>query len=250
MARKRRRTLKSSVQFVLLVFVAFGVTIGATVSAQNWITAPSVPPPQNNVPGPIWNTTAQQTADFYITGSGRVGAGAFGGYSPDNTWKITSPNAYFGDGAKGTIIGAGPGQSAGDVKTDGFFIGDGSKLTGLGCSIGKFDKLTPTSYNGAVGNYKTVNDACVAASGAGAHICTPDEMLATVRCAPTLVPVSGNAWVANGPPGFTSPAANDCAGWTSGASTAYGTFWQFAGPAGGKTFATSCSITLPIACCK
>jgi hypothetical protein len=165
---------------------------------------------------------------------------------------VSAPQSYIGDGTKGTIIGAYQNvTSPGDILTDGkvtagSFFGDGGGLTNISCAVGKFDHLTQTSYTGNIGNYAAANSAC----GDGSHICTPDELLTTVRCAADTLPMSGNAWVANGPPGFTSPAANDCAGWTSASAGSYGTFWQFAGTAGGKAFATSCNLTLAVACCK
>jgi hypothetical protein len=59
---------------------------------------------------------------------------AFGGYALDATWKVSAPNAYLGNGVSGTIIGAGAGQNAGDITTDGVLFAKTSlhapKVTG------------------------------------------------------------------------------------------------------------------------
>ncbi|MDD5251512.1 MAG: hypothetical protein PHT12_02660 [Patescibacteria group bacterium] len=116
------------------------------------------------------------------------------------------------------------------------------------CTGGKFHHLTAGTYDGNdLGNYKNVDNVC----DAGNHICTPDEILRTVYCSASgTLPASGNAWVANGAPGFTKPASNDCAGWTSEAANTYGDFWEFQGDNGGTGYATSCNAKYPIACCR
>ena len=119
------------------------------------------------------------------------------------------------------------------------------------CTGGKFNHLTGSPYDGNQGGYPTVNGYC----GAGQHICTPDEILRTIVCAPATLdapfwPIGTSAWVANGPPGFTSPAANDCSGWTSNAASSYGAFWQLTAAGTGKGLATSCSLSLKVACCQ
>lgn len=114
------------------------------------------------------------------------------------------------------------------------------------CFGTQFDSVTVGSYDGNdLGSYDNMNSACPA----DMHLCTPNEILRTVHCGGAL-PATGVAWVANGPPGFTSPAANDCSGWATDSSAAYGTFWQFNGAEGGAGFATGCNISMPIACCK
>ncbi len=165
-------------------------------------------------------------------------------------------------------IGTAPGQKldvAGTAQMNGFMLPTGavnnyvltSDAAGAGtwrsilfadaCTGGKFDHLTAGTYDGNQTSYANVNSYC----GSEQHICTPDEILRSVYCTSSMpLPDSGNAWVANGPPGFTSPASNDCAGWTSNAATSYGAFWQFTGAGGGKAFATSCSLSLKFACCK
>lgn len=205
-----------------------------------------------------------------------AGGTGMGNYSADPLLALTLPQVYIGDGGKGTIIGSYQGQqtqvAAGDIFTDGVVTAGGLKITnnpgagkvltsdanGLaswqtvtsGCSIGIFDHVTAGVFDGQIvsggaSGYGGANQAC----GQGAHICTPDELLHTVSCDASLLPVGENTWVANGAPSFTAPAANDCAGWTSNSASAYGSFWQFSGAAGGYGIATTCNLSLKIACC-
>ncbi|TAL20662.1 hypothetical protein EPN90_00310 [Patescibacteria group bacterium] len=246
-----------------------GAGTGITVAADSI----SINPAFTGLTGYVKKIGDTMTGSLVISGGASdlsVGrSGAFGGYSPDSVWKITTPNAYFGDGVKGTIIGAGGGQNAGDITTDGVLTikqefklipgaaaglvltsrdssGFGVWMSGY-CANGGFDHITASSYKGAeVGGYNGANSKC----GADRYICTPDEIVSTVGCYPTSLPASGNAWVANGGPGYTSPASNDCIGWSSSADTSYGDFWKFNGTVGGSAYATSCSQSLPIACCK
>lgn len=132
--------------FRVLFSVALATIIGASAAKAQW-TGPTAAPPGNNVPPPIWNSAvsgASQNASFNVTGSGNVGttlgvggnissggSGAFGGFTPDPTWEVTTPGLYVGDGIAGTIIGAGAGQAAGDISTDGS-VGIGGSLAALG----------------------------------------------------------------------------------------------------------------------
>ncbi|TAL20664.1 hypothetical protein EPN90_00320 [Patescibacteria group bacterium] len=158
------------------------------------------------------------------------------------------------------IINAGVVQMAGFKLPSG--AADGYVLTSdptgagswrpLSCGVGKYDHLTASTYNGnlngTAAGYSALTGTNSTICGAGSHICTPDELLATTRCGGTL-PASGNVWVANGPPGFTSPAANDCSGFTTAAAGSYGAYWEFSA-SGGRGFATTCDQGLKIACCK
>jgi hypothetical protein len=256
----------------------FWVTIGAIVSMwfffgypalADWNQAPQGTPPADNLPSPIWNASAPgfggpQNASLSISGSA-----GFGGYNPDPLWRISTPSAYIGTPpASGTTI------SSGNIVTDGTVTMTGLKLT-TGAAAGSilvsdaagnaswtpfsldycssggvYDHLTAASYNGVVSvNGKTGYAGADEACGVGYHLCTPDDILRTVACSPASLPGSGIAWIGNGAPSFTSPAANDCAGWTSAGNTTYGSFWQFNGASGGKGFSTSCNLTMKIACC-
>jgi hypothetical protein len=119
------------------------------------------------------------------------------------------------------------------------------------CTGGKYFGLTAASYNGNIGSYQAADAICDAAFP-DTHICTSDEILRSVFCLPagSLPAFGAYAWIANGAPGFTSPAANDCRGFTSSSATVYGDIWSFNGNAGGTGYATSCSASYKIACCK
>lgn len=120
------------------------------------------------------------------------------------------------------------------------------------CTGGKFHHVAGTSYNGSgIGGYTAAAAKCqLGAGNAGTHMCTSEEILRTIVCTPaSITGLTSSGWINNGPPGFTSPASNDCAGWTSSASNVFGDFWQFSST-GGKGFATGCNISQPIICCK
>jgi|GEM_PF-5951772 len=269
MRRTRRLKNRSNAWLIGVGVFCVWLFVGYPALAQ-WNPAPGTAPPSNNLPGPIWNASAPgfgsaQTASILITGNATFGGGgAFGGYSFDPAHSITAPSAYFGvPGVGSTTI-----DSTG-VTTDALTLTNGAadgsilvsdatgKATWQVLSIGecigpsgKYDHMSAASYSGQINvagstGYAGANAAC----GAGSHICTPDELLSTVRCSPASLPASGNVWLANGAPSFTSPAANDCAGWTSSVATTYGSFWQFSGANGGKGFSTSCNLSLKIACC-
>jgi hypothetical protein len=58
-----------------------------------------------------------------------------------------------------------------------------------------------------------------------------------------------DAWIAEGPPGFTSNS-NDCNGWTNDSNQdTYGAFWVFNRDGGGAGWLVNCSSVKPIACC-
>lgn len=205
------------------------------------------------------------------------GSTGLGNYAPDPLLALTLPQVYIGDGTKGTIIGSYQlGQTtipAGDILTDGTVTAGGLRLAtnagvgkvltsdangvaswqtmASGCSSGVFHHVTAASFSGNIvsggsSGYAGANAAC----GQGTHMCTPDEVLHTVSCASATLPSGQSTWIANGAPSFTSPAANDCAGWTSNSSSAYGSFWQFNGSSGGYGIATTCNLSLKIACCS
>jgi hypothetical protein len=130
------------------------------------------------------------------------------------------------------------------------------------CSGGKFDHVTDNPYKGDLNGtspggfagYKGANYLC----GTGMHVCTPDEILRSVYCTSAVnasykdLPSSGNAWINAGPNNYISSSANDCVGWTSNASSVYGSFWQFGGANGGRGWSVGCNIVtgLKFACCS
>lgn len=110
---------------------------------------------------------------------------------------------------------------------------------------------TVATYNGARGGYTSANALC-AASIAGSHVCTTGEILETIKCNQPSLPTTDQAWISNGPPGYTA-RANDCTGWTStspsGSTTVYGAIWAF-DASGGVGWVTTCNQSLKFACCK
>jgi len=110
---------------------------------------------------------------------------------------------------------------------------------------------TVATYNGARGGYASANALCTA-SVSGSHVCTTGEILETIKCNQASLPTTDQAWITNGPPGYTA-RANDCTGWTStspsGATTVYGAIWAF-DASGGVGWVTTCNQTLKFACCR
>ncbi|MBI2099427.1 hypothetical protein HYT45_03400 [Candidatus Uhrbacteria bacterium] len=148
---------ESSAVTLLALFFIFAVQI---VLAQGW-QEPTAAPPGNNTPPLIWNSQisgTEQTASFNISGTGRMSqGGAFGGHNPDATWRVTSPNAYFGNGVNGTIIGAGASQAAGDITTDGNLTAGGNVRGTQLCIGADCRNVWPAGGGGGGGDITGVN---------------------------------------------------------------------------------------------
>ncbi len=212
---KSKNKMRRARQF--LIFAVTFAVLPAAALAQNWNQAPNNPAPGNNLPGPIWNANAPgfvgpQSAAISITGNGGFGgslsiggASGFGGFSPAAALSISAPQAYFGNGVKGTIIGAYAGfTTAGDILTDGLvkagsFQGDGSLLTllnagNLASGIVPLARLSGT-YNIDISGHATYlgSSTAVTADGTG-------NLSAAVVTTPSIC-LSGdckNAWPAGG----------------------------------------------------
>lgn len=131
--------------------------------------------------------------------------------------------------------------------------------------IGKtFVGLTVTTWPGNVGSYYAADNKCAldfpAVAGPpalpAAHVCRVEEILESISCSVPGDPIRGQgidvnfAWLNGGPPGFTANA-NDCIGWTSNASSAYGRVWVFNDTTGGRGTQTTCNTAgLKFACCR
>jgi hypothetical protein len=153
----------------------------------------------------------------------------------------------------------------GDINTPGRVHGTGCvghTFVGLTTSGGALNDglFTPTYIvdNFPGGGYGVVNARC-GANYTGAHVCRPEELLESFSCAKagdpilstTVVPDGTPAFVNGGPPGYKA-LANDCDGWTSKISTAYGRIWFFNTTTGGKGSQTQCNVATGIryACCR
>lgn len=122
-----------------------------------------------------------------------------------------------------------------------------------------FHNKTSTNYTGNLSSnsftgYLAGNDLCNQ-EFTGTHMCTEAELILTINQndVSSLSEWSGSAWIIAGGAKF-SPAslpANDCNGFTYGASDTYlGNFWLFDQTDGGVGGIGHCANTLPLACCK
>lgn len=119
--------------------------------------------------------------------------------------------------------------------------------------VGQTQASYTGNLNGAVNvGYDDANALC-AGSVPGSHVCATGEILETIKCNRASLPVTDQAWISNGPPGYTA-RANDCTGWTSSSpagdgATVYGAIWVF-DASGGVGWVTTCNMALKFACCK
>jgi len=108
------------------------------------------------------------------------------------------------------------------------------------------------SWGGAVG-YDAGNKIC-ANEQSGSHFCRTDEIIYLIQKNGTssFSAINGqDAWIADGPPGYTgSTAADDCAGWTNNTTNNLGHFWIFSTAGGGRGALIHCGTVKKIACCK
>ena len=107
---------------------------------------------------------------------------------------------------------------------------------------------TPRDGNDILG-YKNVANEC-AAYGAGSHVCTLDEIAhsyVTQAAGTGIYLATGNAWINNGPPGYTSNIVNDCNGWNTASPAIFGSVWKFDTD---YSMITPCNMALKFTCCK
>ena len=83
---------------------------------------------------------------------------------------------------------------------------------------------------------------------AGSHMCRTYDILFSIE-QDDISSWTGTAWVAEGPPGYTSNS-NDCQGWTSNSNTMLGAFWALDSAGGGMGWLTNCEVVKALACCK
>ncbi|MCD4756606.1 hypothetical protein K8R20_03260 [bacterium] len=123
-----------------------------------------------------------------------------------------------------------------------------SEVTGGATSISK----TAASYSGSFSSggyvgYQAANDICNTAFP-GSHFCRTDEIIQFIA-EHSIAGFSADAWIAEGPPGYTSNS-NDCSGWTNSGTAQLGAYWAYDSVGGGKGWLVSCETTLPLSCCQ
>jgi hypothetical protein len=143
-----------------------------------------------------------------------------------------------------------------DLEVDGkICLGDECRSTwstaGDMCNGPQFSGFSSGISNGRAGGYKSADNKCPQ----GQYICTPDDMIRSIRCAEPSAPIfseSGSGWINGGPSGSSS-GANDCNGWTSRDSTSFGSFWNFKSGGdtqGGGGYTARCNVAKNFACCQ
>lgn len=230
-----------------------GVIIAGLFSVALYVFAnPSDIPPTPYGPGETLNPTcAPGSTDCTVmatvpytgaTGNLNLGAHNYITTGLGNFGSLSSDNSHITSDGSGNL-------------TANTFIGSGSGLTGVHTSL--YAGLTGSMYNGSFASgsdigYQAANDLCNIA-WSGSHMCSTAEILNTIAVNLSLLPASGTAWIANGPPGYLANA-NDCIGHTSSAASDIGSFWNFAQisskTTGGAGWLIACSNSKYIACCK
>ena len=110
-------------------------------------------------------------------------------------------------------------------------------------STGNF--VTGTIYKG----YQAANMICDYYYP-GYHFCFSGEIISFIRLNDFDKFASlPQAWIAEGPPGYTAPV-NDCIGYKTSAMSSLGSFWEFSMEGGGQGWLSNCEVGKAIACCK
>jgi len=270
--------------FLVLAAVVIQVSLGSgngSVFAATF-NPPSAQPPEGNIPVTVWNrldsTEKQAAASIEIDGGGP--AEDAGGVATGNPVGISvgdvglnmgshfgGQNLYYGFAPYADMNVADQlmllQTSAGGVWTDRFSVNRDGDLWSSGCFGPMVQGLTSANYNGSLdypddtnlgdAGYFDANAICAAKFEGGGHICSTAEVLNSIKCrSPKL---SGgsldgvDAWIQDGPPGFTAPA-NDCQGWQSSAPNHLGRMWRFDPANGGQGFLTTCNTRIGFACCR
>jgi len=109
------------------------------------------------------------------------------------------------------------------------------------------------TFTGGYTGYDAGNKICNSEQ-TGSHFCRTDEIVYLIQKngASGFSSINGqNAWMADGPPGYTgATAADDCAGWTNGTTSNLGHFWIFNSTGGGVGALIHCGTVKKITCCK
>lgn len=116
--------------------------------------------------------------------------------------------------------------------------------------VGLYVGATDGTTDGDIGGYDAAASDCTS-KFPDSHICTPMEIINTYNHNLSAVSgVSGAVWLNSGAPANTTPAVNDCQGWTKGAGEYgfYGVIWLFDNV--DSSGIAPCPFGLPFACCK
>ena len=145
-------------------------------------------------------------------------------------------------------------------QSDGDGRGQWIATTSLGIvGSGGYDTLVGTTTftsNGSFSTstligYQAANYQCNIQNFPGSHFCRTHEILYTIQ----LKDITGwgnnisNAWIAEGPPGYTYDS-NDCNGYATSSPVTLGAFWLFNSNGGGAGWLVNCSMAKSLACCK
>ena len=114
---------------------------------------------------------------------------------------------------------------------------------------------TPVTSNGdftsgTMKGYQAANAICNY-HYPGYHFCFTSEIISFIRNG-NVAKFAGlpQAWIAEGPPGYTA-YANDCGGYTTSSATYLGAFWEYNGTTGGgQGWLAGCNNLRAISCCK
>lgn len=118
---------------------------------------------------------------------------------------------------------------------------------GYSTLIGKTTYTTNASFSTSTFiGYQAANEIC-RAEFPNSHFCRTYDILVSIE-RDDISSWSGDAWIAEGPPGYTSNS-NDCSGWTSDSNGRLGAFWAFDSSGGGMGWLTNCAVVKPLACC-
>lgn len=143
-------------------------------------------------------------------------------------------------------------QSDGDgkgewVATSSLGIASGSGSTGKFIGTSTYTSVGLIATGSLIG-YIAANDIC-SFEYANGFFCRTYDMLVTIEQDDVSDWVGGgNAWMAEGPPGYTYES-NDCMGWTSSSSVHLGAFWEFDDDGGGMGWLVNCAQEKPLTCC-
>lgn len=114
---------------------------------------------------------------------------------------------------------------------------------------------TPVTTNGdfssgTLKGYQAANAICDY-NYPGYHFCFSGEIISFIRLN-DISKFNGlpQAWIAEGPPGYTA-YANDCGGYSTSSVTYLGAFWEYDGTTGGgQGWLVGCNNLRAISCCK